>query len=179
MSRLAPEFSSSRMMSEYVKDMYLPADQDARARAGNRGESARDLADWERKLRGSWPELRFGVAEVERDGEQWSFTVNVHLGELDPSMIRVELFADSTERKGITRQEMLTRTKHTDGSDYRYRAKVQARRPWTDFTPRVIPFHPAAKIPSELSLILWHDRAEMREKTVAPSPSPSSRSSVG
>jgi len=39
---------------------------------------------------------------------------------------------------------------------YTFTASVPADRPATDFTPRLVPFHPAASIPLEANQILWY-----------------------
>ena len=36
-----------------------------------------------------------------------------------------------------------------------YRATVETVRPAWHFTPRVVPFHPDARVPIELPLIAW------------------------
>jgi starch phosphorylase len=38
---------------------------------------------------------------------------------------------------------------------YIYNAAVRSERPASHFTPRIVPFYPAAQIPLEESLILW------------------------
>jgi starch phosphorylase len=38
---------------------------------------------------------------------------------------------------------------------FSYSARVSASRPTTDYTPRVVPFHPAAQVPLEQPAILW------------------------
>jgi starch phosphorylase len=38
---------------------------------------------------------------------------------------------------------------------YVYNAQVPASRPVSDYTPRVIPYHPDAIIPLEAAQILW------------------------
>jgi len=38
---------------------------------------------------------------------------------------------------------------------YAYSARVAATRPATDYTARIVPFHPAAEVPLEDAHILW------------------------
>jgi starch phosphorylase len=38
---------------------------------------------------------------------------------------------------------------------YLYSAQVSALRPATDYTPRLIPYHPDAVVPLEAAQILW------------------------
>jgi starch phosphorylase len=38
---------------------------------------------------------------------------------------------------------------------YRYGLEVNTERNYRDFTPRLVPGHPAARVPAEAALILW------------------------
>lgn len=78
------------------------------------------------------------------------------LGELDSESVRVELYAEGLRRGTPVRQQM-TRIERLSGSTNRflYAADVQASRPWSDFTPRLMPFH-AGALPLEALCILWY-----------------------
>jgi starch phosphorylase len=100
--------------------------------------------------------LRFGQVRVETDPEQHLFEVQVYLGDLDPNAVRVELYADGVNGNGPLRQQM-TRVRQLAGAahSYLYRAAVPAKRPATDYTPRVIPHCPGVAVPLEAARILW------------------------
>ncbi|HRQ06471.1 MAG TPA: hypothetical protein PK580_10970, partial [Nitrosomonas halophila] len=53
--------------------------------------------------------------------------------------------------------EVMTRHASIPGAlhGYLYRCQVRTARPYTDFTPRCVAFHPAALIPIENNLIHW------------------------
>ncbi|MFW2371935.1 MAG: hypothetical protein ACN4GM_02355 [Gammaproteobacteria bacterium] len=38
---------------------------------------------------------------------------------------------------------------------YLYQCSLDTQRPYTDFTPRMVAYHPQARIPTENHLILW------------------------
>jgi starch phosphorylase len=97
-----------------------------------------------------------GDLHVETSGGQHVFQVQLYLDELAVDAVRVELYADGQDGDAPVWQEMvrgepLIRTSH--GS--LYGARVPATRPVGDYTPRVVPYHPAAMIPLEAAQILW------------------------
>jgi starch phosphorylase len=157
MSRLAPQFSSTRMLREYVEAVYLPAAPAHRRRVAEGGRLAAELCAWRGKLETSWAQVRFGMLEVRRDGDRCHFTVQVYLGEIEPEWIRVELYAEPTGGEGQAYRAVMERFVQIPGvaNGFGYWASVPASRPAEDFTPRVIPFHPEARIPIEANPILW------------------------
>lgn len=159
MARLAPQFSSNRMLHDYVEQSYLPAAQAYRDRTGNGGAVAGALHAWEAELRKHWDRMHLGRPEVTLVDDAWQFSIQVYLGDLDPEAIAVELYADPGEADESVAVPMERTTPLTGAShSYLYRARVSAQRPAPDYTVRVVPRHPQARVPIELPLILWSDR---------------------
>jgi len=156
MARLAPQFSSSRMLSEYIKEFYLPAANDLAQRAKDGAKTGKKLMAWEIKLRQRWGSIHFGTVETGMIGTQWKFNVPVYLGDMDPDMICVELYAEAIGERGALRLVMDHGDKIPGAvNGYIYRAQIPVGRPAGDFTPRVVPFFPGVQVPTELPLILW------------------------
>ena len=156
MARLTPRFSTNRVVREYTERYYLPAAVGYRERAANKGALGTQILDWRRHLLAHWGEARFGALHVEtRDGRH-DFTVQVHLGGLDPESVRVELFADPVDGGEAVCQAM-ARGPRLDGpgSGYAYTGRVPASQPAGSYTPRLLPHHPAASVPLEAPGILW------------------------
>ncbi|MGC2278299.1 MAG: hypothetical protein WA571_19950, partial [Candidatus Binatus sp.] len=84
------------------------------------------------------------------------FQVQAYLGDLTPDQVRVELYAQSRDGAHPLRYQM-TQGNPLPGSAkaFGYSAEVPASRAPDDYTPRVVPWHPAARIPLEESHILW------------------------
>lgn len=88
-----------------------------------------------------------------REGEH-HFTVAVELGGLDADSIRVELFANPIDAEPP--RQLMARGRRLAGSTaYEYSARVPASRPAGDFTPRVVPHQPEARVPLEAPYVLW------------------------
>ena len=156
MASLAPRFSSVRMLQEYIERAYLPAASSYRQRIANGNAIASELDNWSQRLQKHWSAIRFGDVTATPMGEHLSMSVSVYLGELPADSVRVELYAEPEGTEGPLIQQM-TQTE-SDGevaNAFIYRATIRTVRPSWHFTPRVVPFHPEARVPIELPLIAW------------------------
>jgi starch phosphorylase len=157
MARLTPQFSSNRMVREYVETIYFPASVALRRRIDNGAKLAIELEEWQSQVREGWAGLRFGDVRVSKVEARWHFEAQVYSGDLEPHRVQVELYADplnDTElptRIAMSRQEAIPGAMH----GYVYKADCPSTRPAHHFTPRLVPFHPDALIPLEEPLIVW------------------------
>ena len=156
MAQLTPRFSTNRTVREYTEQHYLPAAIAYRARAAKKGEFGVQLVDWRNSLDKKWAGVHFGEVKVETGGEQHVFDIQVYLDDLDPEMVRVELYANGVGDALPVRVEM-QRARQLVGAmnGYAYRAQVSASRPATDYTARVIPHRDGVAVPLEAAHILW------------------------
>jgi starch phosphorylase len=156
MASLTPRFSADRTVRDYTEQHYLPGATTYRERVADRGAVGRQMVEWQHAMQQAWPALHFGEMTVETNGDRHMFEVQVYLGDLDPSAVRIELYADGVNGGGPVRQEM-ERVRQLPGGagGYAYRAPVPAIRPATDYTARVIPQHTGVAVPLEDERILW------------------------
>ena len=156
MARLTPRFSSNRAVREYTEQHYLPAAASYRERAARKGALGVRVVNGRHALDRKWTALRFGEVKVETDGAQHVFEVQLHLDDLDPKAVKVELYADGVTGGAPVRQEM-KRVRRLAGASggYAYTASVSAARPSADYTARVIPHCEGVAIPLEDARILW------------------------
>ncbi|MDH4088013.1 MAG: alpha-glucan family phosphorylase [Nitrospira sp.] len=156
MARLTPRFSTNRSVREYTERHYLPAAAAYRERAAENGTVGRAMVNWEQTLKLKWATLSFGDMTVETRGEQHLFNVQVRLNDLDPTAVRVELYANGVNGTAPDRVEMKRMRQLVDGSNvYLYSAAVSAARSAGDYTARVIPHHDGVAVPLEVASILW------------------------
>jgi len=156
MSTLTPQFSGNRMVRDYVEQSYLPAMKAYRDRSGGRQASGKDLHAWELQLRRGWDHIHFGGREVRRLDDGYEVSIQVYLGELDPDLVVVELYAEPGAARETNRVRMECATELTGATHgYLYRARVSGDRPEQDYTVRVLPWHVDASLPIELPLVLW------------------------
>ena len=157
MARLAPQFSTNRMVREYMERLYLPAIGTYRKRCCDSGAAARSLRAWETTLRAHWQGVHWGNVTVSETSGQWQFQVQLYLGDIPPEFVQVQLYAepleDEVECATMRRGELIPGAIN----GYMYQCTVAASRPAEHFTPRVVPYHPEANVPAELALIGWRN----------------------
>jgi glycogen phosphorylase len=156
MAQLTPLFSADRAVREYTEQHYLTAATAYIDRSANLCELGKQLVDWNRELKQKWDKLCFGELKMQTEDNQYLYEVQVYLNDLQPNMVRVEIYADERNGQPIVRQEMNPVNKLADKSGgYVYKAAVSATRPSDDYTARVIPDYKKVLIPLESSQILW------------------------
>ena len=89
--------------------------------------------------------MHFGTVNTEEAEDTRLFSVEVYLGELLPEMVRVELYAEPARGENAF-VAVMTGQDSGQGS-YRYRASIPPNRPVSDFSPRIVPYHPLARLP--------------------------------
>ena len=156
MMKLAPQFSSNRMVREYVERFYHPAATDYEKRRARQGQLAEQLHDWYSALKLHWCQIHFGNVNVQKTDNGWSFQVQVYLGEILPDQVRVELYAEGIDGENPQVTECRCKEKITGAIHAcSYQADIETTRPATDFSARVIPHHPEVQVPAEAALITW------------------------
>lgn len=156
MADLTPRFSANRMMRDYVETMYLPASAAFQRRSTEEAALAKALRNWQAQLYQHWHEVHLGNLSVSKMTEGWSFELHVYLAEISPEDVQVQLYADATHSEE-SECEVMERSGRIAGTlnGYLYRYDIKTQRFFTDFTPRVVAYHPEARIPLENNLILW------------------------
>ena len=156
MARLTPRFSANRTVREYTEQRYLPAAAAYRERAANKGEGGKQVVEWLRTVDQKWGQLRFGEMRVDTRSDHHDVEVELFLGDLDPTSVRVELYANGINGGNPVREEMTSTQTRPNASRGRvYRATVPAARPASDYTTRVIPKRSGVAVPLESAHILW------------------------
>jgi starch phosphorylase len=156
MAQLTPRFSADRAVREYTGQHYLPAAKAFLERAADKSVLGKQMVNWRQALEQKWSTLHFGEVKVEtRDGNHM-FDIKVHTTDIDPKMLRVELYANGINGGEKVMQEMKQGLK-LDGTvkGYSYSATVSATRPAKDYTARILPNFLGLSIPLELNFILW------------------------
>lgn len=157
MSRLTPQFSSNRMIREYIEHLYLPAAASLRRRVDNGGKLAVELEEWHARVREGWRGIRFGTLQITSVDNHWHFEVQVYFGEVEPDQVQVQLYADPLKDSEQPTRIVMHQREAIAGAvnGYIFRAECPSTRPASHFTPRIVPFHPEASVPLEEPLILW------------------------
>jgi glycogen phosphorylase len=154
MAQLTPRFSSNRTVREYTEQHYLPAAAVYRQRRADRGAIGKQIVEWLHKVDLKWDALRLGDVRVMSETDHLRIEVELSLNDLDPSEVRVELYADAIDGGDPVREEMKW-TQTPSARRYLYLGKVPATRPASAYTVRVIPQRAGVVVPLECTRILW------------------------
>lgn len=158
MAGLTPRFSANRMVREYVELYYLAAAKAYRERIARNAALAAQLQAWESELNECWGALRFEKMEVQSTDGGYLFNVDVNIGTLSAQYIRVELYAEAATEQDLPERHTMERVPASTG-DVRilsYALAIVTARPADHYTPRIVPFHPQARVPLEATHIRWH-----------------------
>ncbi len=157
MARLTPRFSANRAVREYTEKHYLPAALAFSARTTDKGELGKQMINWRRDLDRKWSVVHFGAMKIETGDGKHVFEIQVYLNNLDPTMARVELYAEDVTGGAPVNQEMKVIVRPADGvtGAHIYTATVSAIRPKEDFTARVTPHFEGVSVPLEDARIVW------------------------
>ena len=156
MGKLTPTFGGARMMSDYVESAYLPLAKVVRSRLKDGCAEAKAMNAWARSLHSRWSGLHIGEPTITQTDSTSHLVVPVYMGEVSPSSVRVELFADA--EGDLSSEVLVLHQEHAipgSTNGYIYAGALSGSRPVEDFTVRVVPYHPNALLPAELPLIAW------------------------
>jgi starch phosphorylase len=163
-SRVAQEFSSDRMVGEYLKYCYLPGAFYRRTMKDGGREPLKRLVAWKERLRGAWPGVAFESVEVVPDpatlppAAPFDVQARVRLGPLDASEVSVELFEGPIEEDGRLESGTVTRLEPAAREGEIGIFRLTHRKPQDEnlgYTVRVRPAHRDLAQPNDTGLILW------------------------
>ena len=156
MAELTPQFSSNRMLREYIDKLYLPSFEAFRKRSQRKAAKSVSLCNLKKALNENFSKIRFGNADfTDRDG-QYYCRVPVFFDGIDPKNIAVQLYAEPQDGEKPEIYDM-SRTEQTgpDQKGYFYNVQLPARRNMGDYTPRVVALFDGSVSPIEANQILW------------------------
>ena len=167
LSALGPRLTASRMVREYVTELYVPAALSSRALTGGEPafEGARNVAAWRQRVVKAWPRVRIEHVEAEVDaprlGSRLTVRASVALGDLTPGDVAVELICGRAgDDDEIIDPAYSTLTPEPQpgadsGGPVRYSGEAELFRAGPfGYTVRVLPSHPLLASRAELGLVI-------------------------
>jgi len=164
---LSYSFNTQRMVKDYTAEFYVTAHERCQSLIADHAARARALAVWLARLEHGWPSLRIesvdAVHESElRVGGKISVRARVHLGEITPDEVAVELYlgrldgdGEITDAAAIPMQPV---GRNAEGIHTFEAAEVPCRSSGRiGYTVRVLPFHRDQPTPLLPGLIRWAD----------------------
>jgi glycogen phosphorylase len=164
MKRLAPAFSTNRMLWEYSERYYVPAARCHERMAQESHARAREIAAWKQSVRRGWDAVRVESVEAARPGvhhvgEGFALAATVRLGALSPGDVAVEAYfgpLDASRDVGRGRTVALTLERPAEDGRHRYVGTIPCERSGMQgYTVRVRPSHPEACDLLGTGLVTW------------------------
>ena len=121
-------FCSLRMVSDYERYFYVPAAINRRTLLSEEAENAKNLAAQIKRLRTLWKQIQINapVSQLQgpfRVGDSFHVTSEIHLGELQPDEVDVELYygnLKSLEEVSASHVEPMMVQKNSGNGNYLY-----------------------------------------------------------
>ncbi len=158
LTQSAPQLLATRMVRDYVEQVYAPAARVARRLASDGHAGAAALGAWKARVREAFPGV--AVESVEADpsgltaGDQLVVRVRVRLGGLASGDLRVEAVYGRPEDGTLTETAaiILSAVEEGDGVATYQGAVVLPPGPF-GLGVRVLPYHPDLAVPADMRLI--------------------------
>ncbi|OQY17970.1 MAG: alpha-glucan phosphorylase [Anaerolineaceae bacterium 4572_32.2] len=164
MDAVCPVFNTSRMVLQYLEDAYAPAAQRFQRMIENDMAGAKALAAWRSKLHRHWDQIK--ILGVEDDspaelqvGNSLHVQVEIALGELEPSDVRVEFYhgrVDQQEQIIDGQAVAMTHAEPNGGGSYIFSGIVPCEKSGQyGYAIRILPQHPDLGDVLNMHLIRW------------------------
>jgi glycogen phosphorylase len=164
LTSLGPKVLASRMVADYVRQLYTPAAEGARRVAAN-NQSVVDLAYWKAKVRTAWPHVRIehvessGVSDAPALGSRLTVRVFASLGDLTPSDVDVQVVhgrVAGDDQLRDPRVASLTHAESYEAGRHRFEAEIPLEHTGPfGYTVRILPRNDLMVSSAEVGLIAW------------------------
>ncbi len=157
-------YNTHRMVREYTERFYLTADAIFRRLSEQDAARARALAAWLERVRAAWPQVRVEAVESRlrelKVGERLTVRVRVHLGELTPDDVNVEMYLGRVDADGEIQDAAVAGMQATgerSGGSWVFQGSAApcCRSGRHGYTVRVLPSHPDLTVAFLPGLITW------------------------
>ena len=163
LSTLGPKVLATRMVRDYVEELYTPAARASWALDGPTSPGAKELAAFKKAVKHNWSQVRVdhvepaGLSDSPQIGETLSVRAYVSLGDLAPEQVSVQLVhgrAGDYDELQDTANEPLQFVETTHDGQHVYAGSVTLSRTGSfGYTVRVLPQHAQLASPASLGLV--------------------------
>ena len=159
---LGPQVLATRMVRDYVRDLYGPAAASSARLAADDFAGARQLAEWRARVLGAWSDVRVrhvessGVGDTPELGATLSLRAEVALGSLCPDDVEVQAAYGRVDESDQLHNIRTVPMKYVDSGDlYRFEGSVPLEHTGAfGYTVRVLPRHDLLVTPTDLGVVV-------------------------
>ncbi|MGH3327048.1 MAG: alpha-glucan family phosphorylase [Streptomycetales bacterium] len=160
---LGPRVLASRMLRDYVYELYAPAARSLRAMTANGPDGAREFAAWQARVAEAWDGVHvdhvesIGAGDAAELGNSLTLRVFVSLGALSPDDVDVQAVygrVEDSDHLTDTATTSLKAAEHYESGRHRYEGTLILDRTGPfGYTVRILPSHPLLASPAEMGLV--------------------------
>lgn len=163
MKSCIPRFNASRMVMDYVKNLYSPARNQLKRLSENNGKPAKVLADWKRKVAEHWQHV-----SIRRDdecitaiqtNERLPIRVKAYLNGLSPEDIVIECLVcryDDHDETYITKETAFLEYDGESDNEHSFKLDLKPKTPGLNFYKlRIYPYNELLSHPLETGYMIW------------------------
>jgi starch phosphorylase len=161
---LGPKVLASRMVADYVRQLYTPAALGSR-RVSADNQAVVDLAKWKSKVRTAWPHVRIehvessGVSDAPALGSNLTVRVFAALGDLSPDDVDVQVVHGRVAGDDQLRDPRVASLTHAEGYEagrHRFEADIPLDHTGPfGYTVRILPKNDLLVSSAEVGVIAW------------------------
>ncbi len=165
---ISPMFNTSRMVKEYINLMYVPAIQQGEEFKKEDFEVTKKYIRWREHIEKTWSNVKIelnGKFDAEKEimlkyNEPFKLKVLVHLGDIPPSEVKVQVYLIHDLKDVLQRQKSelvdMIRKKSMENGSHLYEATIIPENSGDyKYTVRVLPYHKRHERLTEMGLIRW------------------------
>jgi starch phosphorylase len=168
----APVFSTARMVQDYTNEYYAPAIRKNEEISKDHYALARQLTQWKSQIQNQWnqikiiPDRKLNYHSEHKifAGRPIELSTTVHLGNIDPDNVRVEVYYGKIGRDGLIEQPEIgiMELQGDKGNNiYHYRGSIHMDTGGEyGYTFRILPYHSELVSEYDVGLIKWADHNE-------------------
>lgn len=148
---VAPKITATRMVRDYVTELYTPAAQ-AAAEFSKNPNLAQEVTDFKHRVARGWSQVSVTEVHESVSGDLLTVRANVNLGDVDSKDVSVQLLHGPVTADGEVEEPAVVAMQAT--SDGHYSAHVRIEELGNiGFTVRVVPSHPGLAHTAEMGLV--------------------------
>ncbi|MFV0426838.1 MAG: alpha-glucan family phosphorylase [Beutenbergiaceae bacterium] len=163
LATLGPKVQATRMVQDYIVQLYAPTARSHRAADSVGHPGALALAAWKERVRAAWPAVRVehveseGLSDVVTVGDQVGVRAFVALGALAPEDVEVQVtygaVADNDDIADFATAKLELVSQYEGGRYQFSRSFTLAQAGPFGYTVRIVPRHEGLAAPTELGLV--------------------------
>ncbi|MCU1399190.1 MAG: glgP [Acidimicrobiales bacterium] len=156
---LGPKVTASRMVRDYITELYEPAAAASTVINADGAKPARVLSAWKETVLGAWPEVAVTTLDTDtspgRAGQTRTVRATVDLGGLTPADVTVQVLHGPIDSHGELLAEPARIALAYDASGVWLGEYTVGRSGAYGLTARVLPLNPLLANPFEVGCIAW------------------------